>query len=490
MAIDYFERWVRGPRAVRSIARVFSLDHYCPAQHAGDTDVSRAHPRFAAAARCHGVRGRRRHQPSGRDRARARRAGDLVIGADSHTVTCGAPTVWRSASGRRISPLPCSPAGSGCASRKRFASVPRAARAPGGRQGRRTDTGRPLGADGANYCAIEFAGPGLESLSFDDRLVISNLMVEGGAKAAVFRASAGGTGPARRRHMRRHVPTLRLSIEHAAVARPHAPDNVGRLADAAGTPVDMVFIGTCTGGRVVDFHDALEALHGERAAAWRRAFSWCSHPRRGTSTTRSLADGTMDAFLRAGAVLTETGCGACCGTSGVIPARVRPCSRPPIEISRRAWASDGRDLPGLAGGVRRRGGHGPHTDPRDVRCMTSSRAARASSVTTSTPITSFRPLASRRRSMRNILKEIPASSRSPDSRPRSQPGDILVAGTKLRVRLGDGGRGHGDPGRGHSGRARAQLRAELLPERDQQRPAGGRVRHRAASRKTTGFPSH
>jgi 3-isopropylmalate/(R)-2-methylmalate dehydratase large subunit len=80
----------------------------------------------------------------------------------------------------------------------------------------------------------------------------------------------------------------------------------------------MVLLGTCTGGRVGDFHEALDAFTkggGQIAPGVQLVL---------TPASRDIhdaldADGTLAAFRRAGAIVTETGCGACCGTSGVIP---------------------------------------------------------------------------------------------------------------------------------------------------------------------------
>jgi 3-isopropylmalate/(R)-2-methylmalate dehydratase large subunit len=99
---------------------------------------------------------------------------------------------------------------------------------------------------------------------------------------------------------------------------PHAPDNVRALEDVAGVPVQMAFIGTCTGGRVQDFHEALAAFDraGGRIAP---GVQLVLTPASMEIHDQLLADGTTRRFVEAGAVLTTPGCGACCGTSGVIP---------------------------------------------------------------------------------------------------------------------------------------------------------------------------
>jgi 3-isopropylmalate/(R)-2-methylmalate dehydratase large subunit len=320
MAIDYFEQMTKTtdkPGLFDPSRVFFSLDHYAP-PNTPETQVF--HERIRSFARQHGATvfevGDGISHEVAIDRGLVG-AGDLVIGADSHTVTCGAAGCLAIGVGS-------SDLAAAMLTGQIWLRVPETIRVTFlGQRGSGvaakdvalTLVGT-LGADGANYCAIEFAGPGLDTLSFDDRLVISNLMVECGAKAAVFPRAMVSADPDAR--YAREITCDLASIE-PQIARPHAPDNVGRLADAAGTPVQMVFIGTCTGGRVVDFHEALEAFRragGRVAPGVQLVLTPASRDVHDTL----VSDGTMDAFLRAGAILTETGCGACCGTSGVIPA--------------------------------------------------------------------------------------------------------------------------------------------------------------------------
>jgi 3-isopropylmalate/(R)-2-methylmalate dehydratase large subunit len=103
------------------------------------------------------------------------------------------------------------------------------------------------------------------------------------------------------------------------VALPHSPENVVPIEQAAGTPIQMVFIGTCTGGRVPDFHEALAILEagGGRLAS---GVQLVITPASRDVQVRLLEDGTLRKLAAMGAVITAAGCGACCGTSGAIPA--------------------------------------------------------------------------------------------------------------------------------------------------------------------------
>ena len=314
MAIEYFERM--GGRAVFDPARVFfSLDHYAPPDTAETKAFHDRIHRFAAAtgATVFDVGDGISHQIL-LDLGIVR-PGQIVVGADSHTVTCGAINCFAIGVGS-------SDLAAAMLTGRIWLRVPETirvvlrGRVPAGVAAKdiALDLVAELGADGANYQAIEFSGNAIAGLRLEDRLVLSNLMVEAGAKAAVFPGAVAADEDATyAREMSRDLGTLT-----PRVARPHAPDNVVALSDVAGVPVQMVFIGTCTGGRVPDFHEALHAFDraGGRIAEGVQLVL--------TPASRAVhdaldADGTLQRFVSAGAVVTTTGCGACCGTSGVIP---------------------------------------------------------------------------------------------------------------------------------------------------------------------------
>jgi len=111
---------------------------------------------------------------------------------------------------------------------------------------------------------------------------------------------------------------LDISTLTPRVALPHDPENVVTIETAAGTPIHMVFIGTCTGGRVSDVHDALAVLRrgGGRIAP---GVQLVVTPASREVAERLTAEGVLDELAAMGATITTPGCGACCGTSGVIP---------------------------------------------------------------------------------------------------------------------------------------------------------------------------
>src|SRR5262249_20548180 len=111
---------------------------------------------------------------------------------------------------------------------------------------------------------------------------------------------------------------LELDAIGPRVAVPHDPTDVVPIEQLAGTRVDMIFLGTCTGGRVADFHDALAVLqaHGGAIAP---GVQLVVPPASREVYARLIDDGTLAKLTAMGAIVTIPGCGACCGTSGMIP---------------------------------------------------------------------------------------------------------------------------------------------------------------------------
>lgn len=187
-----------------------------------------------------------------------------------------------------------------------------------------------LKSDGAAYQALEFGGPGLAALSVDDRIVIANMTAECGAKCGLFACdhatldylrSAGArdgvaVAPDEGAAYVRRI-TLDLDALEPMVALPHAPDNVRPLAEAENREVDLVYLGTCTGGRLSDFHDALAVLEAGGGVA--PSLAVYVTPASAAVHAALVADGSAAAFTRLGAIMMPPGCGACCGTCGFIP---------------------------------------------------------------------------------------------------------------------------------------------------------------------------
>lgn len=189
---------------------------------------------------------------------------------------------------------------------------------------------RRLGADGASYMALEFDGPGLASLDMDDRIVLANMSVEMGAKAGLFPfdsttadwlapVSGKTFEPARADANADYAATVELDLGKVVpqVALPHRVDHVVDLAAATSTPIDMVYLGTCTGGRVKDYREALDVLRDGGGVA--RGVRLVVTPASEAVRAELQAQGLLAEFQALGAEIRPPGCGACCGTSGSIP---------------------------------------------------------------------------------------------------------------------------------------------------------------------------
>lgn len=191
---------------------------------------------------------------------------------------------------------------------------------------------RRLGADGATYRALEFAGEGIATLDMDDRIVLANMAVELGAKAGLFPHDAVLADWLRARdapagqpvHADPDAPciaevTLDLDALGPQVALPHRVDNVRAVARLEErVPVDMVYLGTCTGGRVRDYEEALEVLSAAgRIAPGVEVVVTPASRRIGAELHRR---GMLQAFRDLGARIETPGCGACCGTCGSVQA--------------------------------------------------------------------------------------------------------------------------------------------------------------------------
>ena len=110
---------------------------------------------------------------------------------------------------------------------------------------------------------------------------------------------------------------LQLSEMEPLVALPHDPGNRVPVSQAAGRAVDWVFLGTCAGGSATDFRDALEVIRAGGGIA--EGVTVVAAPPTAAVRDALAEDGTLQALVAEGVVVSETGCGPCCGTSGPLP---------------------------------------------------------------------------------------------------------------------------------------------------------------------------
>jgi 3-isopropylmalate/(R)-2-methylmalate dehydratase large subunit len=181
---------------------------------------------------------------------------------------------------------------------------------------------RELGADGANYQAVEFTGEAVQAMSLAGRITLANMTAEMSAKTGLVDPTGLSLDypfvpvyPDPDAEYSRRL-ALDVSALEPQVARPHAPDNVVPITSVKGTPIQYAFIGSCTNTRLEDLAAAAAVLCGRRVApgvrlviapASRRVFE------------AALQQGIVQTLSAAGAVFIPAGCGPCVGSHLGVP---------------------------------------------------------------------------------------------------------------------------------------------------------------------------
>ena len=194
---------------------------------------------------------------------------------------------------------------------------------------------KQLGHAGATYMAMEFAGDTIRSLPMDERMCISNMAVEAGAKAGLIKADAAteeylkDTGNTKKYTIfesdkdAKYEQKLSYSSDQLEpqVACPHAVDNVYPVSEVAGTEIHQAYIGSCTGGRLYDLQAAADILKGKKVSPDCRLLV---SPGSTKIYRQAIKSGILDILMDAGASIIAPTCGACVGLhSGVIAAGER-----------------------------------------------------------------------------------------------------------------------------------------------------------------------
>ena len=251
-------------------------------------------------------------------------AGDLIIGADSHTCTYGALGAFSTGVGS-------TDAGVGYATGRAWFKVPESmlfringTLAPG-------VTGKDIilyiigkiGVDGALYRAMEFTGDAIRALPMEERLTISNMAIEAGGKAGIIEVDdvtrAYMDGRVERPYTEYHsdpdasyyaVYDIDAADIQPTVAFPHLPSNTRPVAEARDITIDQAVIGSCTNGRITDMRQAAEVLRGRKVnpnvrciiiPATQKVYRQC------------IDEGLMDVFLDANCAVSTPTCGPCLG---------------------------------------------------------------------------------------------------------------------------------------------------------------------------------
>lgn len=252
-------------------------------------------------------------------------AGDVVIGADSHTCTYGALGAFSTGVGS-------TDMAAGMATGKAWFKVPSAIRFQ--------LTGKPgkwvsgkdvilhiigmIGVDGALYKSMEFTGDGVAHLSMDDRFTIANMAIEAGGKNGIFpvdeKAIAYMEEHSRKKYTIYEADedavydaeyTIDLSELRPTVAFPHLPENTKTVDEITDDiKIDQVVIGSCTNGRLDDMRIAARVLQGRHVAKGMRCIIL---PATQAIYMQAMEEGLLKTFIEAGAVVSTPTCGPCLG---------------------------------------------------------------------------------------------------------------------------------------------------------------------------------
>ena len=251
-------------------------------------------------------------------------AGDCIIGADSHTCTYGALGAFSTGVGS-------TDMAASMATGKAWFKVPSAIRFHltgalkpnvSGKDVILTVIGM-IGVDGALYKSMEFTGPGVASLSMDDRLCICNMAIEAGAKNGIFPVDDRTLEYLKGRSEREPViytadedapyektVEMDLSKIEPTVACPHLPENTRPAKELGDIRIDQVVIGSCTNGRMEDMEAAYRILNGKTVAKGVRCIII---PATMAIYRECIQRGYTTAFIDAGAVVSTPTCGPCLG---------------------------------------------------------------------------------------------------------------------------------------------------------------------------------
>lgn len=184
-----------------------------------------------------------------------------------------------------------------------------------------------VGADGANYRAVEYYGKTISSLSMSGRMTLCNMGIEMGAKTGIVPPDEKTFEYLKGRARDEYTPVYAdedadyieeynfdVSDLEPQVAKPHEVDNVSGISDVAGTPVDQVFIGSCTNGRYEDLEVVAKILSGKKVKARTIVL-----PASRSVLIKATESGIITTLLEAGAIIAPPGCGPCLGAHmGVI----------------------------------------------------------------------------------------------------------------------------------------------------------------------------
>lgn len=252
-------------------------------------------------------------------------AGDVIIGADSHTCTYGALGAFSTGVGS-------TDMAAGMVTGKAWFKVPSAIRFNLTGKPKKWVSGKDvilhiigmIGVDGALYKSMEFTGDGIKNLSMDDRFTIANMAIEAGGKNGIFPVDQQTEAYMKEHSMRSYKVyeadedavyeaeyTIDLSQLEPTVAFPHLPENTKTINEIGEEIIiDQAVIGSCTNGRIEDLRTAAEILKGRKV---KKGVRCIIIPATQSVYLQAMEEGLLKIFIEAGAVVSTPTCGPCLG---------------------------------------------------------------------------------------------------------------------------------------------------------------------------------
>ncbi|MCI8859820.1 MAG: 3-isopropylmalate dehydratase large subunit [Lachnospiraceae bacterium] len=251
-------------------------------------------------------------------------AGDVIIGADSHTCTYGALGAFSTGVGS-------TDMAAGMATGKAWFKVPSAIKFNLIGKPSKWVSGKDvilhiigmIGVDGALYKSMEFVGEGIKNLSMDDRFTIANMAIEAGGKNGIFPVDELAENYMKGHSSRSYKIyeadedaeydqeyTIDLSTLKPTVAFPHLPENTKTVDEAGEVKIDQVVIGSCTNGRLDDLRIAAEVLKGKKVSKGIRCIVI---PATQQIYLQAMEEGLLKIFIESGAIVSTPTCGPCLG---------------------------------------------------------------------------------------------------------------------------------------------------------------------------------
>lgn len=252
-------------------------------------------------------------------------AGDVIIGADSHTCTYGALGAFSTGVGS-------TDMAAGMATGKAWFKVPSAIKFNVVGKPSKWVSGKDvilhiigmIGVDGALYKSMEFVGEGIKNLTMDDRFTIANMAIEAGAKNGIFPVDDLAVAYMKEHSKREYTIyeadadaeydeeyTIDLSTLKSTVAFPHLPENTKTIDEITDEiKIDQVVIGSCTNGRIDDLRIAAKVLEGKHVAKGMRLIVI---PATQKIYLQAMDEGLLKIFINAGGIVSTPTCGPCLG---------------------------------------------------------------------------------------------------------------------------------------------------------------------------------